>query len=124
MFHVIPLEILGKDRVESVVFINAENRNGKLEQVEGSEFVIPCDAVIMATGQSKMVGLLSQIDALEFDTLGCIIVNEHGQTTNPKYFAGGDAVNGGAEVVNAAAEGKRAALGIDGYLRTGRRQET
>ncbi len=38
------------------------------------------------------------------------------QTTNPKYFAGGDAVNGGAEVVNGAEEGKLAAKGIHQYL--------
>ena len=38
------------------------------------------------------------------------------QTTHPKYFAGGDAVNGGAEVVNAAYHGKLAALGIDAWL--------
>ena len=38
------------------------------------------------------------------------------QTSNPKYFAGGDAVNGGAEVVNAAYEGKMAAQGIHTWL--------
>lgn len=117
LFQVVPLEILGKDNVEGVVFIKAENKNGKLQHIEGSEFVVPCDGVVIATGQEKMVGLLSQINGLEFDTLGCIIVNEHGQTTNPKYFAGGDAVNGGAEVVNAAAEGKKAALGIALYVK-------
>jgi len=35
------------------------------------------------------------------------------QTSSPKYFAGGDCINGGKEVVNAAADGKRAARGID-----------
>ena len=39
-----------------------------------------------------------------------------GQTTNPKYFAGGDCVNGGREVVDAVADGKRAALGIAAVL--------
>ena len=38
------------------------------------------------------------------------------QTTNLKYFAGGDAINGGAEVVNAAYDGKLAALGIHNWL--------
>ena len=41
-----------------------------------------------------------------------VIDRATGQTTNPKYFAGGDCVNGGREVVDAVAEGKRAALGI------------
>jgi len=44
---------------------------------------------------------------------------ETGQTGNAKYFAGGDCANGGKEVVNAAAEGKRAAKGIDAFLRRG-----
>jgi dihydropyrimidine dehydrogenase (NAD+) subunit PreT len=39
------------------------------------------------------------------------------QTSNPRYFTGGDAANGGKEVVNAVAEGKRAARGIDRLLR-------
>ena len=39
-----------------------------------------------------------------------------GRTSNPKYWAGGDLANGGAEVVNAAAEGKRAARGIHEWL--------
>jgi glutamate synthase (NADPH/NADH) small chain len=44
---------------------------------------------------------------------GCVIVNpETGQTANPKYFAGGDCVNGGREVVDAVAAGKRAGAGI------------
>jgi dihydropyrimidine dehydrogenase (NAD+) subunit PreT len=47
---------------------------------------------------------------------GKIVVDAHGQCSNPKYFAGGDAVNGGAEVVNAAAEGKLAAKGIHAVL--------
>ena len=51
------------------------------------------------------------------DNRGRIVVNEHYQTSNPKYFAAGDAVNGGVEVVNAAAEAKKAAHGIDQYLK-------
>ena len=39
-----------------------------------------------------------------------------GQTSNPKFFAGGDCVNGGREVVDAVADGKRAALGIASLL--------
>ena len=42
--------------------------------------------------------------------------NETFQTTNPKYFAGGDAINGGAEVVNAAYDGKMAVHGIHNWL--------
>ncbi len=45
------------------------------------------------------------------------MVNKHFQTTNTKYFAGGDCINGGKEVVNAVANGRDAARGIDKYLR-------
>jgi glutamate synthase (NADPH/NADH) small chain len=45
-----------------------------------------------------------------------IVERESGQTTNPKYFAGGDCVNGGREVVDAVADGKRAGIGIARHL--------
>jgi len=48
---------------------------------------------------------------------GRVVVNrETGQTGSPKYFAGGDCVNGGREVVDAAADGKRAGIGIAKWL--------
>ena len=73
--------------------------------------------VIRATGQSKMTDFLSNINGLEWDDRGRIKTDPSTfQTTNPKYFAAGDAVNGGAEVVNAAAEGKIAAQGIHKLL--------
>ena len=116
MFNLQPVEVLGKDKVEGIKFIRTKEENGKLVNVEGSEFTLPCDMVIRATGQSKQVELLGKIKDLKMDAKGRIEVNDQFQTTNPKYFAGGDAVNGGAEVVNAAAEGKVAAKGIHRFL--------
>ena len=73
--------------------------------------------VIKATGQSKQGGLYVLIDGLELDESSIVKVNpENNQTTNKKYFAGGDAINGGAEVVNAAYDGKLAANGIHQWL--------
>ena len=73
--------------------------------------------LIVATGQSKLTTLLQKVKGLETDKYGNIKVDEStGQTSHPKYFAGGDAANGGAEVVNAAAEGKKAANGIHQFL--------
>lgn len=117
MFNAMPLEILGKNgRPEGVKFIKTTNKNRKLVNIPDTEFVVECDMVIMATGQLKMVGLLGLIKGLELDGLGRIIVNERLQTTNEKYFAGGDAMNGGVEVVNAVAEAKMAAKGINEFL--------
>ena len=134
LFFVTPLEVLGPTSAEAaagkngsvtgVKFIRNKAAYGMIEAIPGSEFVEPCDMVLLATGQGKQVELLEQIEGLALDKKGRILddrgrilVNEQYQTNNPKYFAAGDAVNGGVEVVNAAADAKRAAHGIDAYLK-------
>lgn len=124
LFNVTPVEVLGNGSVTGVKFICNKTAYGKIEAIPGSEFVEPCDMVLLGTGQGKQVELLEQISGVKLDqkgrildNRGRIVVNEHYQTNNPKYFAAGDAVNGGVEVVNAAAEAKRAAHGIDQYLK-------
>lgn len=124
LFNVTPLEVMGNGAVTGVKFIRNKTAYGKIEAIPGSEFVEPCDMVLLGTGQGKQVALLEQISGVKLDqkgrildNRGRIVVNEHYQTSNPKYFAAGDAVNGGVEVVNAAAEAKKAAHGIDAYLR-------
>src|SRR6476661_1649586 len=116
LFNVAPVEIVGNGYVQGVKFVRTETRDGKVQEVAGSEFIEPCDMVIKATGQAKRKDFLALIDGLKLDAKGCIVTNEYGQTTNPKYFASGDAMNGGAEVVNAAAEAKATARAIDAYL--------
>src|SRR5580692_9108568 len=74
-----------------------------VEAVECGTTRIPCDMVIPAIGQAP------------FKDFGPVN-RETGQTRYPKYFAGGDFVNGGREVVDAVADGKRAALGIIKWL--------
>lgn len=79
-----------------------------LTPIEGSTFNIECNMVISAIGQSPMLKLLTQCRDVQLER-GRVLVNRAtGQTTNPKYFAGGDCVNGGREVVDAVADGKRA----------------
>jgi glutamate synthase (NADPH/NADH) small chain len=90
----------------------AMDDTGRLVPVEGSEFVVECDVVIPAIGQSPLVELLSQARGVTMEHGRVVIDRATGQTTNPRYFAGGDCVNGGREVVDAVADGKRAALGI------------
>jgi len=78
--------------------------------------VIPAQTVIVAIGQSRLLETLEKIRTIKLSN-GQVVVNpETGQTDDPKYFAGGDCVNGGREVVDAAAEGKRAAKGILQWL--------
>jgi dihydropyrimidine dehydrogenase (NAD+) subunit PreT len=116
LFSAQPVEIVGNGKAEGVKFILTEVVDGQVKEIAGSEFVVACDMVILATGQEKQKSLLSQIKGELFDGGGKIKVNAFGQCVNPHYFAGGDAVNGGAEVVNAAAEGKAAAKGIHSIL--------
>ncbi|NND71294.1 MAG: NAD(P)-dependent oxidoreductase [Rhodothermales bacterium] len=118
IFSAQPVQVLGSARVDGVRFIRTETVNDQLVTIKDSEFVVHCDDVIFATGQSKHDTLLSKIDGLTLDDRSRIVVDESGQTTHPQIFAGGDAVNGGKEVVNAVAEGKNAAHGIDRYITT------
>ncbi len=117
LFHVSPLKIEGNGRVEGLTFIRTQSIDGVLKEIPGSEFFEPCDWVIRATGQSKQTAFLSQIKGLQLDGQGRIIADPHTfQTDNPRYFAAGDAVNGGVEVVNAVAEAKIAAQGIFQFI--------
>jgi dihydropyrimidine dehydrogenase (NAD+) subunit PreT len=84
--------------------------------VPGSEFQLDVGMVVKALGQKRKTDFLEQIAGLELKN-GCVAVDAATmQTTNPKYFAGGDCVNGGGEVVDAVAHGKKAAAGIHQVL--------
>jgi dihydropyrimidine dehydrogenase (NAD+) subunit PreT len=78
-----------------------------VEAIDCGTLRIPCDMVIPAIGQSPLTKLLAVCGEVNRET---------GQTKHPKYFAGGDFINGGREVVDAVADGKRAALGITKWL--------
>jgi dihydropyrimidine dehydrogenase (NAD+) subunit PreT len=92
--------------------VRAEMINGSLNKVPGSAFVLPCDMVIPAIGQGSLLEFLQATRGIDFEK-GCVRVDgETGRTSNPRYFAGGDCANGGREVVDAVADGKRAAVAI------------
>ena len=128
MYLTSPKEIVGKEHVEGLLCVKnkAIETNGlgigksKIEEIPNSDFLIPCEMVILATGQEKMIDLYKSIPNLELDQ-GKIVVNKYFQTTNPKYFAGGDCINGGKEVVNASANGRDAARGIHQFLMKGKK---
>ena len=110
--NAIPLRVLGKSKVEGVEFVRSKVVKGKLTQVPKSKFVVECDRVIKAIGQGKHFALAKALKLQQKDDGKLICDPKTLQTSQPKVFAGGDAVNGGKEVVNAAADGKRAAHGI------------
>ncbi len=118
-----PVEILEREgRAAGVRFVrtalgepDASGRR-KAEPVPGSEFDFACDMVIPALGQSRVVSLLKSTAGIGLNG-GLIAVDRAtGRTGNAKYYAGGDCVNGGREVVDAVADGKRAALAIAAQL--------
>jgi dihydropyrimidine dehydrogenase (NAD+) subunit PreT len=80
--------------------------------VPGSSFRLCCDMVIPAIGQSPLLEFLNSCRGVNTEGGRVMINRATGQTSNPKYFAGGDCVNGGREVVDAVADGNRAAVAI------------
>lgn len=121
-FLTAPVRIIGTTHVEAIECVQMQlgepddEGRRKPVPVPGSEFHIPVDMVITSVGQRIEETFLGMIPHLRIDR-GRVWVNPDTlQTSNPKYFAGGDCVNGGKEVVNAAADGKRAAHGIDAML--------
>lgn len=105
--------------IEAVECVNMNtSSNGSLERIAGSEFRISCDMVIPAIGQSPLLEFLQACRGVRTEN-GCISVDRAtGQTSHQKYFAGGDCVNGGREVVDAVADGKRTALVVAKMLET------
>ncbi len=81
--------------------------------VEGSEFDIDVDCVIISIGTSPNPLIKSTTAGLETNKRGGIIVTENGETTKANVFAGGDAVTGAATVISAMGAGKIAAKAID-----------
>lgn len=84
--------------------------------IEGSEFDINLDVVIMAIGTSPNPLLKNTTEGLDVNSHGGIIVNEDGLTSRVAVYAGGDAVTGAATVISAMGAGKVAAKAIDEYI--------
>ena len=124
VFHFLtsPIEILGNKSVESIKCtknkLGEPDKQGRKKPIliPNSEFEIPVDMVIYALGQQPKLKFFNSIPDLKIENNKVLINNETYQTSNPKVFAGGDCINGGKEVVNAAYDGKQAAYGIDKYL--------
>jgi glutamate synthase (NADPH/NADH) small chain len=83
-----------------------------VEPVADSEYEIPCDMVIPALGQKRLMGDLLRHRGVQVYDGSIGVDRPTGRTANPRYFAGGDCVNGGREVVDAVADGKRAAIAM------------
>lgn len=122
-----PIQILGKDGwVTGMECLKMElgepDESGRRRPVpiNGSEFVLDVDVVIMAIGTGSNPLLLSTVPDMELTKKGYIVANEEtGETTKKGVFAGGDIVTGAATVILAMGAGKKAARAINDYLMNG-----
>ena len=120
-----PLEIIGVEgRATAVRFVGtrlgAPGPGGRCAVIPlpGSQFEFACEMVIPAIGQARLATLLENTRGIAVKNGLVVVDRPTGRTTNPRYFAGGDCVNGGREVVDAVADGKRAALAMAAQMET------
>ncbi len=119
-----PKRIIGKDgHVTGLETLKTksvfdENRRFNPSFFDNSESVLDCDTIIMAIGQAAKLDFITPADGVEISPRGFIAVNpETLMTTAPGVFAGGDCVFGPRLIIDSVADGKRAAVGIDEFLR-------
>ena len=121
----VPVRFIGGERLEGLECRRArlgepdESGRRRPEEIEGSEFTIPCDTAVKAIGQRPRTEFLGWIDGLELRDGRIDVDPVTGRTSNPKYFAAGDACNGGATVVEAVRGAKLAARGVHAALNEG-----
>jgi dihydropyrimidine dehydrogenase (NAD+) subunit PreT len=122
----VPLQFVGSVSLEGVLCrrcrLGEPDASGRRrpEEMPGTDFLLPVTTAVKAIGQRLRSELYAHIAGLELEDGRIKIDPESGQTTNPKYFAAGDATNGGATVVEAVRGAKIAALGVDRWV--GRRE--
>lgn len=119
LFDTVPVAVVGEaGHVTGLRLARTEVRDGRVAVVADSEWTEPFDMVLKAVGQEKQAGILERLfPGLKLDARGRVAHDSATmQTSLPKVFVGGDAASGGREVVNAVAEGKKAARGIHAAL--------
>ena len=118
-----PIRFLGCGRLVAVecrtMKLGEPDASGRRrpEPVPGSEFVVPAETAVKAIGQRGRDELAELVEGLRLSRGRVEVDPLTGRTANPKFFAGGDAVNGGSSAVEAVREAKRAARAIDEALR-------
>lgn len=94
-----------------------ESGRRRPQPVEGSNFMLDVDTVIMSIGTSPNPLIRTTTTGIEANKRGCLVVNEDMLTTREGVYAGGDAVTGAATVILAMGAGKTAAASIDKYIK-------
>ncbi len=123
-FLAVPVRLIGDDRgvLKEMECIKMElgppDESGRASPIpiEGSEYRVPVDTVVMAIGQSPNPTLQQATPKL-MTKRGKIVVTDDGESSITRVFAGGDVVRGGSTVILAMQDGRRAAEAIDKALR-------
>ena len=107
-----------KEAVLQVMELGEPDESGRRSPVpvEGKTVTIPVDLVVVAVGVSPNPLIPSSVEGLEISKKGTIVVNEGMQSAIPTIFAGGDIVRGGATVILAMSDGRKAAKAMHEYL--------
>lgn len=119
-----PVKILGDENGRACAMVCQKMELGEPDEsgrrspvpVEGSEYELPVDTVIMSIGTSPNPLIRTTTKGLEANRRGCLIVDEDMMTTKEGVYAGGDAVTGAATVILAMGAGKAAAKAMDEYM--------
>ncbi|MBN1960037.1 MAG: glutamate synthase subunit beta [Deltaproteobacteria bacterium] len=115
-FGVMTKEILGENgKVRALSAVRVEMKAGKLQEIPGSDFEIPCDLVLLAMGFVGPENNLIEQLGLERDARGNVATKDS-CTSVPNIFAAGDVSRGASLVVWAIAEGRQAAAAADAYI--------
>ena len=101
-------------KMHSISLVRTEN--GRPTEEAAGE--LPCELIVVATGQERLASLAALFPQVQCDEKGRVMADPETMATgNPRVFTGGDCYNGGKEVVNAVDDGQRAARAIDRLLR-------
>lgn len=115
-----PVEILGDEKGNVCGAVCVRMQLGEPDQsgrrrpivVEGSEFTIDCDVIVVALGTSPNPIIKQSMPNLAVSPKGTILADENGKTNIPRLYVGGDAMTGAATVILAMGAGKRSAKAI------------
>jgi glutamate synthase (NADPH/NADH) small chain len=104
-------------RAEKIHCVRVELRDGKFQRIDGSEFVLDADLVLLAMGfvHPEHPGIVEQL-AVRLDRRGNVAVDPNFMSSVPGVFAAGDCERGQSLVVWAIADGRKAARSVDKYL--------
>ena len=104
---------------EGVIFKDmAEDEEGRLTEIPGSETLYPADSVIISISQGPQNRIVNTTEGLAADAKGLLVADETGHTTRPGIFASGDVVNGARTVVEAVAHSKIVAESMHQYMQS------